>query len=122
MVVGKQDNGEYLPLVPADKLTNTLRAEFNNKDSKLKNGFVSFTMESTFKQNKVSQFETPTSSYNVFNLGVGSELNFKNSSLDMNININNLFNKKYISHLSRLKADGIYNIGRNVVLSLRYNL
>ena len=33
MVIGKQNNGDYLPLIPANKLTNTVRAEFNNTNT-----------------------------------------------------------------------------------------
>jgi hypothetical protein len=40
----------------------------------------------------------------------------------ININGNNLFNKSYIAHLSRLKNDGIPNVGRNIVLGINFNL
>lgn len=121
MVIGKQGNGKNLPLIPAHKLTNTIRSEFNIKDW-LKAGFAQVVFETNFKQNKVSMYETPTSAYNLVNLGFGGHIEFKNSDININLNINNVLNKEYYSHLSRLKANGIHNIGRNIILSLSYEL
>ncbi|SDX82443.1 iron complex outermembrane recepter protein [Lutibacter oricola] len=121
MVIGKQDNGEYLPLIPANKLTNTLRAEFNSI-GKFKNNFLSLTYENTFKQDNVGVFETPTSSYNLLNFGAGTSYSFNKVNLDFNLNLNNALDKGYISHLSRLKSNGIQNIGRNVVASLKISI
>ena len=47
---------------------------------------------------------------------------YLNGTNDININGNNLFNKSYIAHLSRLKNDGIPNMGRNIVLGINFNL
>tara|TARA_R110001583_G_scaffold139540_1_gene291740 strand:- start:1500 stop:3734 length:2235 start_codon:yes stop_codon:yes gene_type:complete len=120
-VIGKQNNGSYLPLIPANKLTNTLRTEFGNL-KKIQNAFIAFTLETNFKQNKISEFETPTTSYNLVNIGVGGNIIFSKVDVDLNLNMNNLFDTTYISHLSRLKVDGIQNIGRNIVVSIKFNI
>lgn len=117
MVIGKQDNGEYLPLIPANKLTNTLRAEFNSMGN-FKNSFISLTYENTFEQDNVGLFETASKSYNLLNLGIGSSISLNKIDLDFNFNMNNALDKAYISHLSRLKSDGIQNIGRNFIASV----
>ena len=44
------------------------------------------------------------------------------ANFDVSINANNMLNKSYISHLSRLKTDGIPNIGRNIVLGVSFLL
>jgi len=121
MVVGKQSNGNYLPLIPANKLTNTLRVELNEKKW-LNNGFTAITLESHFKQNNVSAFETPTNQYNLINIGVGGTIKLKKIDFTINFNVNNLANTSYISHLSRLKVDGIPNIGRNFITSIKFSL
>ena len=36
--------------------------------------------------------------------------------------VNNILDEKYINHLSRLKADGILNQGRNFVLGLNFEI
>ena len=120
-VIGKQNNGNYLPLIPANKLSNTFRVEYNNTKL-LKNGFISFTVENFFHQNKISQFETSSNNYNLINLNLGGNLTFSKIQIDVNLNVNNVFNTEYISHLSRLKADGIPNIGRNFIASLSFSL
>jgi iron complex outermembrane receptor protein len=120
-VIGKQNNGEYLPLIPANKLTNTLKTEFKGKNW-LQNGFSALTLESNFKQNNISEFETASTAYNIVNIGIGGTLKLSKYNFDISANVNNLFNTSYISHLSRLKADGIENIGRNIILNLKFEI
>ncbi|MFK5879596.1 MAG: TonB-dependent receptor, partial [Flavobacteriaceae bacterium] len=70
MVVGKQNNGDYLPLIPANKWSNTLRTEFDIANW-WQQGYTSLNVASSFAQNNVSPFETATSSYTLVNLGLG---------------------------------------------------
>uniref|UniRef100_UPI0035681C5F TonB-dependent receptor plug domain-containing protein n=1 Tax=Lutibacter sp. TaxID=1925666 RepID=UPI0035681C5F len=121
MVIGKQNNGNYLPLIPANKLTNTLKVEFNGKNW-MQNGFGTLTLASTFKQKNISEFETESNAYNLVNLGIGGTLKLSNCNFDVSLNINNLFDTSYISHLSRLKDDGIENIGRNIIASIKFEI
>jgi len=118
MVRGEQENGENLPLIPATSFTNTLRIELEQiwaLDSSY--GFV--TLKSTLTQNDISEFETNTPGYSLLSAGIGSSFKFKGQTLDLRISGNNLLDKTYISHLSRLKEDGIPNRGRNVSLSVQ---
>jgi len=121
MVVGKQDTGDYLPLIPANRLTNTIRVEFNNTNT-LQKGFVAISFENTFKQTNLSAFETKSDAYNLLNIGVGGTIKLKTIDLDVNFNMKNVFNKSYISHLSRLKANDITNIGRNFITSIKLKI
>ena len=118
MVRGEQENGENLPLIPATSFTNTLRTEFDQIWS-LKNNYGFVTLKSTLSQNDISEFETNTPGYSLLSAGIGSNFKFRGQTLDLRISGNNLLDKKYISHLSRLKQDGIPNRGRNVTLSLQ---
>jgi iron complex outermembrane recepter protein len=120
-VIGKQKNGNYLPLIPANKLTNTFRTEFDiNKN--FKNSFVLVSIENTFNQTKISEFETNTPGYSIVNFGAGTTVELSSIKFNINLNLNNAFNKSYISHLSRLKVDNIENIGRNIILNVKFNL
>jgi iron complex outermembrane receptor protein len=121
MVIGKQDNDDYLPLIPANSFHNTLRAEFAIKDW-LHNGYTSLKLESIFDQNKVSDFETPTNGYNLFNVGFGGDVKLNKMKFGVNFSLNNIFDTAYISHLSRLKTDGIQNIGRTIIFGLDFNI
>ena len=120
-VIGKQNKDVYLPLIPANKWNNIIRIEFNIKDW-LQNGFSSITIAKTFKQPNVSDFETTTDGYTLVNLGIGGQLQISKIKFELTANLNNAFNKGYISHLSRLKADGIDNIGRNFIVGINFNI
>jgi iron complex outermembrane receptor protein len=52
---------------------------------------------------------------------MGGQLNFKKSTVEINLSVNNLLNETYISHLSALKIDDIPNPGRNVMLGFNFN-
>lgn len=120
IVTGKQKNDRYLPLIPANSLSNTLRVEFDTKSVKNLYGFI--RLNTYFKQNNVSGFETSTDGYNLLGAGFGGSVNLFENNLDIRISGSNLTDKSYINHLSRLKSDGIYNIGRNISVGLTYTL
>jgi iron complex outermembrane receptor protein len=71
-------------------------------------------------QQNVSGFETQSNGYTLVNLGLGGTVKLGKTAFDVNLG-NNLFDKIY-AHLSRLKNDGIPNIGRNIVLGVNFNL
>jgi iron complex outermembrane receptor protein len=112
---------DFLPLIPANNWNNSLRAEFKIKNW-LKDGFATLTISNTFDQKKISGFETYSEGYTLVNIGIGGQINIGKTHFNFNLNGNNLFNKNYIAHLSRLKNDGIPNIGRNIVLGINFNL
>ena len=117
-VIGKQNNGTYLPLIPANSLVNTIRVKSKNGHKWIKNEYAFITLRSVFDQNNVGNFEEPTKGYNLLGLGFGGNLVIFNTPLEMRLSAQNIFDKTYISHLSRLKTDGIANIGRNISLAV----
>lgn len=121
-VTGKLKDDTNLPLIPAKSITNTLRAEFSNKENWLKNSYSFITLKSVFEQDAISSFETTTDSYNLLSIGLGGSLEMFNTLVAVRLSGNNLLNKNYVSHLSRLKYDGIGNIGRNVSIGLSFQL
>ena len=99
---------------------NTIRTEFNVKDW-LNKGFAAVTLESNLDQQNVSGFETASEGYNLLNIGAGATFVVSKVNFDVSLNLNNALDKTYISHLSRLKIDGIPNIGRNFITSVKFN-
>ena len=90
------------------------------------NLFAKVGMDMNFRQNHfyaADETETATPAYTLFNLAVGTDILVKGKKrLSIVLTGDNLTNKAYQSHLSRLKyADensltgrrGIYNMGRN---------
>ncbi len=119
-VTGKLQNDEYLPLIPANSLTNTLRIEYST--SNIKQGYAFVSVQSVFDQNNVSEFETTTPGYSLLSAGIGGTIKLFSKDVTLTVAGNNLTNKTYINHLSRLKPDGIANMGRNISFGLSTNL
>jgi iron complex outermembrane receptor protein len=117
-VIAKQKNEDYLPLIPANKINTTIKSSFDIKN--FKDAYFSINLQNIFNQDNISQFETKSNGYNLINLGFGSTIQLKKMSLDFSLNANNLFDIKYISHLSRLKSNAIPNPGRNISFGIDF--
>ena len=117
-VIGKQDNGEYLPFIPAHKLKFELRADKDKLLFKQK-AFISLNTSTAFSQNNPAPDETATSGYTLFDLSLGGNVKLANQLMSVSISANNLFDKKYVDHLSTLKEVGMFDPGRNIVLSIK---
>lgn len=120
-VQAERADGTKLPLIPANNWNNTLRGEFNIQKW-LSDGYASLNVAHTFEQNRVGTFETPTADYTLVNLGLGGKIKMGKSLIEIQLNANNVFDKKYIAHLSRLKPDGIPNIGRTIVAGVNLSI
>lgn len=121
-VIGKKKTGNNLPLIPANSLSNTLRFESMSNTKWIKNKYGFVTVKSVFDQNKAGEFETSTAGYNLLNIGVGGNFTINETLCELRLSGNNILDKSYVSHLSRLKIDGINNIGRNISLAVTVNL
>lgn len=120
-VTGKLANGGYLPQIPANNWNNTIKTDFKIKNW-LQDGFATLNVSTTFKQDKISGFDIPSNGYTLVNLGFGSEMHLGKTIFNLNLNGNNMLNKTYIPHLSRLASDGIPNIGRNFIVGINFNI
>jgi iron complex outermembrane receptor protein len=117
-VTGMLSNNSYLPYIPANKLHNEIKYSF--KISKhLDNCYLLISHNYIFKQVSPASYETKTSDYNLFNAGLGMNINTKKQPISINLICNNLLNEYYYDHLSRFKNYGFHNIGRNIVLSIK---
>ncbi|RXR18948.1 TonB-dependent receptor [Flavobacterium amnicola] len=120
-VTAENDNGDNLPLIPANKWNTNVRADFKLGKT-VTDGYINTAVETTLAQNNISPFETKTLDYTLLNFGLGGKITFGNFKFETTLNANNLLNRNYVSHLSRLKADGIANMGRNIILGINFNL
>ena len=117
LVIGEQENGNYLPLIPAQSILNTVWVELpDTKD--FRNGYASISLKSVFDQERIGLFETKTGGYSLLNAGVGTSIALNSLILNLKLAGTNLLNKTYISHLSRLKPEGIPSMGRNISLGV----
>ena len=125
-------DSKYLPMTPAPRWTSEVKYEITHHGhSMLNNAYIAFGLECNFAQNhyyKVEDTETATPSYTLFNLSAGTDLNLHHRKVaEIYVTADNLFNRAYQNHLSRLKycdvnnvtgRQGVYNMGRNIVLKL----
>ncbi len=117
-VIGKQENGNYLPFIPANKVRYEIRAE-SKKIGFLRKPNIKISALTAFSQDNPSPYETETDEYTLVNLSVYSEIIVSKQTLSFGVSINNLFDIQYYDHLSTLKPLNYYNQGRNISLSLK---
>ena len=125
-------DAKYLPMTPAPRWTSELKYELSHHGHKaLNNAFVALGLECNLPQNhyyKVDDTETRTPGYALLSLSAGTDLNIhKKKVAEFYIIAENLLDKAYQNHLSRLKycdvnnatgRQGVYNMGRNIVFKL----
>ncbi len=116
-VIGKREDGTYLPFMPADKLNG--KVKFNLPDWSVFYDFSFFvSADYYFKQTKTAALESPSDAYTLFNAGIQSAFSIWNTPVNFSIVGTNLFDEYYISYLSILKPLGVHDIGRNITLSV----
>lgn len=124
-------DAKYLPFTPAPRWTSDLRYDIVRDGKTVDNTYVSLQMECNLRQNHyyaVNGTETATPSYSLFNVSAGTDFRVHGHKVaSLLLSCNNLFDKAYQSHLSRLKyldvnplngRHGIYNMGRNFTVKL----
>ncbi len=118
LVIGKQENGNYLPFIPANKLRYEIRAE-SKKIGFLHKPNIKISALTAFSQDNPSPYETATDGYTLVNISAYSEILVFNQAVIFGLSVNNLFDTQYFDHLSTLKPMNYYNPGRNISLSLK---
>ena len=119
-VTGKRRDGANLPLMPANSWSNTLRGEFDF--GKIKDAFARLTVQYFAPQDRPGEFEFHTPEYALLHLGVGGSFTVGKSRWDLALHGKNLLDRRYVSHLSRLRIDEVPDMGRNIILSLNVEL
>ena len=126
------DSTRNLPFIPAPRLQSEIRLNFASRHNLIRNWFTRLEVEHYFNQNKAyTAFgtETPTPGYTLVNLGAGLDVANGTSSTLFSVYLaaNNIFDRAYQSHLSRLKyaavneatgRRGVFNLGRNISLKV----
>jgi iron complex outermembrane receptor protein len=143
------DERKWLPYTPAPRWTSELKWELAHHSHTtighqheanhrhftspvaLNNVYIAAGIECYLRQSNIYQAdntETATPSYTLLNLSAGTDILFNHRKVaELYVTANNLLNRAFQSHLSRLKyADinmvtgrqGVYNMGRNVTFKL----
>ena len=120
---------KYLPMTPAPHWNAEIKYEINEQGRILSNSYVAVGLDCYARQNhyyKVDDTETVTPGYALVSLSAGTSLMVRKKKIaDLYIIADNLFDKAYQNHLSRLKYTdinnatgrmGVYNMGFNISL------
>jgi len=118
----KNKDDQYgLALVPANSIKTKILFDLNDYERlvKYKFDYLSFYHVYKFSQEDFAEYEELTESYNLINFQIGLKLSDK---LLCTIGINNLLNKEYSPHTSRIRgvAGGVPNPGRSFNINLKY--
>jgi iron complex outermembrane receptor protein len=116
-VIGKQENGNYLPFIPAQKFRYEIRAE-REKIGFLKKPSIKISALTALKQSNPSPYETETNGYTLVNFSINTDIHVLRQVLSFGISVNNIFDTQYFDHLSTLQPLNYYNQGRNISVSL----
>ncbi len=122
----------YLPMTPAPRWTSELKYEITHHGhSTFNNAYVALGMDCFLTQShyyRADQTETRTPGYALFAISAATDINVKHQKrAELYLAVDNLFNRAYQNHLSRLKytdwnnvsgRQGVYNMGRNVVMKV----
>jgi iron complex outermembrane receptor protein len=128
---GQPDSTRYLPLIPPPRWQSSLRFSLREAGKSLQNLYFQIESEMDLKQDRFYRAygtETASPGYTLFNLGMGTDITWNQKLLcSLYVSMNNMADKGYQSHLSRLKytpenivtgRTGIYNMGRNISFKL----
>ena len=129
---GGSSGGRSLPMMPAPKWTSDIRYEFPSfAKGHCQRTFLAFGMEYDFRQSKfyaVDDTETATPGYALLNLSAGMDLHILgHNCIELTLSCQNLLDKVYQPHLSRLKyvdtnplsgRQGISAMGRNFCIKV----
>ena len=111
----ESEDGEALPFIPPLTFNQTFNLNFST-DYSLDINFIAKS-----KQSRVSMFEEETDGYSLLNLSGNWMTSLLGNDLNVFWSIDNVFDKEYYDHLSRLKRIGIPEMGRNISVGLKYN-
>ncbi len=125
--------GEYLPFIPPLKLLSSVNQQIKTSSKLLRQINLTAEADVNAAQNRymaLYQTETATPGYTLINFSAGADIYYsKNNCVQLQLQVNNLFNTVYQSNLSRLKyfeyytassngRSGIYGMGRNVCVKV----
>jgi iron complex outermembrane receptor protein len=107
-------------LLPQPRLQNMLKYEFGiGKKIKWKDIHLQSTLLGP--QNQVAFNEQVSKAYHLLDFGTVISVGLQDQFV-INMGVRNLFNTRYIDHLSRLKNIGMPSPGRSLYLSLNYQI
>ncbi|MCB0395213.1 MAG: TonB-dependent receptor [Flavobacteriales bacterium] len=112
-VTGKAGNGDYLPFIPAGKITGEVKWK-SKENIKRRQTFAGFGADHILPQDHPAQFETSSPGYTLIHASAGVSFIGQRRDVMLSVAATNLLNEVYFDHLSRYKYYNIFDMGRNI--------
>jgi len=123
-VRGERHSGTSLPFIPQSRINTLIKVPLDfNKDESKSIGFFALQHSYYFSQDRISEFETATKAYSLFDASFTLKPGKAGHEIcTVSGGVKNIFNTSYFNHLSSLKNIGIQQPGRNYYVSVQFNL
>ncbi|WP_240474790.1 TonB-dependent receptor [Flavobacterium sp. KMS] len=109
--------GYTLPFSPPASVLFGLT--YNPEIKNLRETYFSLDYRFTAEQNQIVPPEKKTASSNVFNLALGTKIRTGQQDLAISLQVQNLFNAKYLNHTSFYRLIELPEASRNIILSVK---
>lgn len=110
-VFGSDEHGNALPMIPSQKIHSTLRVDFKMKKA-LQSVSAYVQHVYSFRQSRIAVYETATTHYHLLHAGAAFGFLFGTQKVLFSAGVSNTLDAVYYDHLSRYKAQAIFNMGR----------
>ena len=115
-------NGEWLPLMPADRMETALSID-NQSFRNIKKAYVSIALALTRRQTRIplsiTDYQPPPVGYGRVDVTLGGDVHFGKRVLEMTLRGENIFDNPYREYLDRLRYFALMT-GRNISLKMRF--
>ncbi|MCV9927869.1 TonB-dependent receptor [Flavobacterium sp. LS1R49] len=109
--------GYTLPFSPPASVLFGLT--YSPEIKRLRDTYFSLDYRFTAQQNQIVPPERKTASNNVFNLAMGTMVKAGQQELSISLQVQNLFNTKYLNHTSFYRLIELPEASRNIILSIK---
>ncbi|MGB1241960.1 MAG: TonB-dependent receptor [Chitinophagales bacterium] len=110
-----------LPFTPQPSIkTNFTFSPFENKW--IEDFYIELSHQYHFAASgslRIDRSEQATPAYQLWGLGIGSDIHIGQQKININCQVQNMLNNRYLSHLSRYRIINVPEQGRNIVLTVK---
>jgi len=108
--------GFTLPFSPP--LSSLITLTYNPRIPSLNEPYISMDVRYIGKQSQIVPPESVTPSSQLFHISAGTNINFRQQNIRLNVQVQNLLNTRYLNHTSYYRMMDIPEPGRNLIISL----
>ncbi len=118
-ILGKKEDDSYLPMIPANKLYGEIMVKAKRWKG-FRESYARLACNYVFAQNHPSEFEEPSAAYTLVSLSAGTHILLSDKRMiELYLTADNLLNTAYTDHLSTLRDVNLFNMGRNITLTVK---